>query len=102
MHPTQQLKRDTLILSGTILCSIVFVYMIMSNHAGYTPHDECANDVRSALSPYQVQQLIESEQLPPQYRIVRQWCETHPAYRPLINDAKSWPMFPAQTDMITY
>lgn len=100
MHPAQQLKRDTLILALTIAASLTFVYIIMSVDMGYAPADECANNVRSALSPYQVQQLTEAQQLPPAYNTVRTWCESNPAYAPHIKSAQTWPMFPAHTDMI--
>jgi hypothetical protein len=100
MHPAQQLKRDTLILALTIATSLTLVYIIMSVDMGYAPADECANNVRSALSPYQVQQLTEAAQLPPKYNTVRLWCESNPVYRSHILNAQTWPMFPAHTDMI--
>ena len=101
MHPDNQLSRD-LIITGLVMSSLLLASIIYAFQGStYSQADECANRVRSAISPYQVQQLISSKNLPPSYSEVKSWCSTElEGYELKIETAKTYREFPRTTDMM--
>ena len=95
MHPDKTLANDAAIfILGALL--ILSAFLIMNTTAGYPPADECAQIMRTSLSPYQQQALTESEQMPPRYETSRTWCEAHlNTYNQQIRAAMKWPMYPS-------
>lgn len=101
MHPDDQMNRDllilTLLLSSMLMISIA--YCFQSN--AFNEADACANRVREAISPYQVKQLIDSNNLPPSYAEVKDWCSTElEGYELKIDLAKTFAEFPRTPDML--
>ena len=96
MHPDKTLLNDfSIFILGSAMV-VALLYIMSSSSTGYPPADQCAQVIRTTLSPYQAQQLTESEQLPPRYETARQWCEAHlNSYATQVKHAMSWPMYPA-------
>lgn len=94
---TQQQNSIILITVVGYSAFLIFLY-IMFNLSGYAPKDQCANEVRRILSPYQISQMTDIR-FPVTYDETARFCEDHlDDYRSLINEARSFKEF-AEHDM---
>lgn len=102
MHPDQQIEKDFVATMATIFAIMLIVALTYTfKGSTFSDADACANRVRSAISPYQVKQLIGSEQLPPSYAEVKAWCQVElTGYELKIDLAKTFPEFPRTPDML--
>ena len=99
MHPDKQLTDDAVYFTFISVLTLMCLFAYMSEHSGYAPADDCANRIRRTLSPYQVQQMTDSNTLPARYDYVRRWCETNADYEQALANAKTYPEFPSTPDM---
>jgi len=76
MHPDNQIKSDFNFITYTLAITLIAVTLYCLPW-GMAPADECANEVRSRLSPWRVLHLTQADKLPASYGHVRQWCESH-------------------------
>mgnify|MGYP007012439375 CR=1 FL=1 len=95
MHPDKTLLNDFAVFILGSAMVVALLYIMSSSSTGYPPADQCAQAIRTKLSPYQAQQLTGSDQIPPRYETSRQWCEAHlDSYATQVNRAMSYPMYP--------
>lgn len=98
-RPDDQLMQDTVIFC--VIMTFLLIIVIVFNGSSYDDSDECANIVRSHLSPYQITQMIESENLPTSYLEVKTWCSTGIDYETEIDNARNtFFEYPTRPDMI--
>ena len=78
----------TVILFNAFMCIIIY---ISANCSGYSPVDQCANDIREALSPHQIELLTEDKNT---YEAAANFCKSHLSdYQEQIKRARSFPEF---------
>lgn len=91
-------QKETILLTVAIYTAILALAYAFANFGGYEPKDQCANDMRRILSPYQISQLIEKP-FPTSYEDVAEYCTNNLSdYSSHIREAKSWREF-ADPDM---
>jgi hypothetical protein len=96
MHPDKTLVNDLSIFILGSSMVLLLIYIMSSSSTGYPPADQCAQTLRTTLSPYQAQALTESDEMPISYETAHSWCEAHiNSYATEITRATSWPMYPA-------
>lgn len=89
-------QKETIFLTLLTYNLIILIMYILTNHTGYDLKDQCANDIRRILSPYQISQLIEKP-FPTNYEDVSEYCINHLSdYSSQIKTAKSWREFASQ------